>query len=129
VPGAVEWILDVCHNEPAARVFAAHLAARPSSGRTIAVVGILGDKDIPTIGQVLRPLIDYWIVCTVAEPRGLPAEELARRLALDDGGHELASSAAAGFGAARRRAVPGDRVVVCGGFHVVGSALEWLRIY
>ena len=129
VPGAVEWILDVCHNEPAARVFAGHLAARPSSGRTIGVVGILGDKDIPTIGQILRPLIDHWIVCTVAEPRGLPADELARRLSLSGASHELASSPAAGFEAAKRVAAPADRVVVCGGFYIVGSALEWLRIY
>jgi dihydrofolate synthase/folylpolyglutamate synthase len=129
VPGAVEWILDVAHNEPAARVFAGHLAARPSSGRTIAVVGILGDKDIPTIGQILRPLVDHWVVCTIAEPRGLSAEETARRLALTGLSHELASSAATGFEAAKRAAVAGDRVIVCGGFFIVGSALEWLRIY
>jgi len=129
VPGPVEWILDVAHNEPAARVFAGHLAARPGSGRTIAVVGILGDKDIPTIGQILRPLVDHWIVCTIAAPRGLGADETARRLALTGVSHELASSAAAGFDAARRMAVPGDRVIVCGGFSIVGSALEWLRIY
>ncbi|MBX5459603.1 MAG: bifunctional tetrahydrofolate synthase/dihydrofolate synthase [Steroidobacteraceae bacterium] len=129
VPGPVEWILDVCHNEPAAKVFAAHLAARPCSGRTLAVVGILGDKDIPAIGRVLHPLIDHWILCSNAEPRGISAEELARRLALGNASVELASSAQAGFEAARARAVPGDRVVACGGFHMVGSALEWLRIY
>jgi dihydrofolate synthase/folylpolyglutamate synthase len=129
VPGPVEWILDVCHNEPAARVFAAHLAARPCSGRTLAVVGILGDKDIATIGAILKPLIDSWVVCTVAEPRGLPADELARRLSLDGADVQLTSSTAAGFDAAKKWAVPGDRVVVCGGFFIVGSALEWLRIY
>ncbi len=129
VPGPVEWILDVCHNEPAARVFASHLAARPCSGRTIGVVGILGDKDIAAIGEILRPLINQWIVCTVTEPRGLPAQELARRLSLDGGDVQLAGSAVAGFETVRRLARPGDRVVVCGGFHIVGSALEWLRIY
>ncbi len=129
VPGPVEWILDVCHNEPAARVFASHLAARPSLGRTIAVVAILGDKDITAIGTLLRPLVDEWIVCSVSEPRGLPAEEQVRRLALRADSVRLAASADAGCEAARGRAVPGDRVVVCGGFHVVGSALRWLQIY
>jgi dihydrofolate synthase/folylpolyglutamate synthase len=129
VPGQVEWILDVCHNEPAARVFAAHLAARPSSGRTIAVAGILGDKDIPAIGRVLHPLIDHWVLCSIAEPRGIAADELARRLGLSAGSYELAGSAVEGFEAARARAAPGDRVIACGGFHMVGSALEWLRIY
>ena len=43
--GAVEWILDVAHNVPAAMGLAANLRALPRV-RTIAVCGILGDKDI-----------------------------------------------------------------------------------
>ena len=136
VPGPVEWILDVAHNEPAARVFADHLAARPSSGRTIAVVGILGDKDSEAIGQLLRPLVDHWILCTIHEPRGLPAEELARRMnvgaapgaASGDVQVELAGSTDGGFAAAKALALPGDRVIVFGGFNIVGSALRWLRL-
>ena len=46
VPGAVEWILDVAHNPAAARTLAAQLAARTRKGRTIAVCGILRDKDV-----------------------------------------------------------------------------------
>ena len=132
VPGPVEWILDVAHNEPAARVFADHLAARPSTGRTIAVVGILGDKDSAAIAQLLKPQVDRWIICTIHEPRGLPAEELARRMKagadLPDGDIELAASVEEGFAAAKALAVPGDRVIVCGGFNIVGSAMRWLRL-
>lgn len=132
VPGPVEWILDVAHNEPAARVFADHLAARPSQGRTIAVVGILGDKDSAAIAQLLDPVVDRWIICTIHEPRGLPAEELARRMkagaGLDDRNIELAGSVEEGFAAAKAQAVPGDRVIVCGGFNIVGSAMRWLRL-
>jgi dihydrofolate synthase/folylpolyglutamate synthase len=129
VPGPVEWILDVAHNEPAARVFADHLAARPASGKTIAVVGILGDKDSEAIARLLRPLVDGWIVCTIHEPRGLPAEDLARRMKLGDDRVQLATSAEEGFVAAKALAVPGDRVIVCGGFNIVGSAMRWLRVY
>jgi dihydrofolate synthase / folylpolyglutamate synthase len=132
VPGPVEWILDVAHNEPAARVFADHLAAHPSQGRTIAVVSILGDKDSAAVAQLLRPQVDRWIICTIREPRGLPAEELARRMkagaGLDDRDIELAASVEDGFAAAKAQAVPGDRVIVCGGFNIVGSAMRWLRL-
>lgn len=132
VPGPVEWILDVAHNEPAARVFADHLAVRPSKGRTIAVVGILGDKDSSAIATLLHPLVDRWIICTIHEPRGLPAEELARRMkagaGLTDSEIELAASVEEGFAAAKAQAVPGDRVIVCGGFNIVGSAMRWLRL-
>ena len=132
VPGPVEWILDVAHNEPAARVFADHLAAHPSQGRTLAVVGILGDKDSAAIAQLLHPQVDRWIVCTIHEPRGLPAQELARRMktgaGLADSDIELAASVEEGFAAAKAQAVPGDRVIVCGGFNIVGSAMRWLRL-
>jgi dihydrofolate synthase/folylpolyglutamate synthase len=132
VPGPVEWILDVAHNEPAARVFADHLAAHPSKGRTIAVVGILGDKDSAAVARLLEPQVDRWIICTIHEPRGLPAEELARRMkagaGLADGDVELATTVEEGFVAAKAQAVPGDRVIVCGGFNIVGSALRWLRL-
>jgi dihydrofolate synthase/folylpolyglutamate synthase len=133
VPGAVEWILDVAHNEPAARVFADHLAARKVEGRTIAVVGILGDKDSAAIGRLLRPWVDRWIVCTIHEPRGLPAEELAKRMNLmggkpDDAPVELAASAEEGFARAKAGALPGDRIIVCGGFNIVGSAMRWLHV-
>jgi dihydrofolate synthase/folylpolyglutamate synthase len=132
VPGPVEWILDVAHNEPAARVFADHLAAHPSKGRTLAVVGILGDKDSAAIASLLHPLVDRWIICTIHEPRGLPAEELARRMkagaGLESSDIELANSVEEGFAAAKAQAVPGDRVIVCGGFNIVGSAMRWLRL-
>jgi dihydrofolate synthase/folylpolyglutamate synthase len=132
VPGPVEWILDVAHNEPAARVFADHLAALPSPGRTIAVVGILGDKDSGTIARLLRPQVDRWIICTIPEPRGLPAEELARRMKvggdLPERDIQLAPSVEEGLAAAQAQAVPGDRVIVFGGFNIAGSAMRWLRL-
>jgi dihydrofolate synthase/folylpolyglutamate synthase len=136
VPGEVEWILDIAHNEPAARVLAAQLRARPlpaagahGSGRTLAVIGVLADKDAAAIGAALAELIDHWIVCTLEGPRGLAARELAPRLAPAGASLELAGSVAEGCQLARSEAQPGDRVIVCGSVHTVGPALQWLRIY
>jgi len=129
VPGPVEWILDVAHNEPAARVLAEHLRERPCKGRTFAVISVLGDKDIAAIGHVLRPAIDQWILCSLDEPRGLSATELRRRFALPDNqAVTLADSVAVGCERARLLAKPGDRVIACGSFLVVGAALQWLRL-
>jgi folylpolyglutamate synthase/dihydropteroate synthase len=76
--------------------------------------------------------VDRWIICTIHDPRGLPADELARRMQAGAGlaaaDIELAGSVEAGFAAAKAQAVPGDRVIVCGGFNIVGSALRWLRL-
>ncbi|HUA89437.1 MAG TPA: bifunctional tetrahydrofolate synthase/dihydrofolate synthase [Steroidobacteraceae bacterium] len=131
VPGEVEWILDIAHNEPAAHVLAAQLAARPlaAGARTLAVVGVLRDKDAAAIAAALRARIGRWIVCALPGPRGDSAAHLAARLALPAGTElELADSVAAGCERARREARPGDRVVVFGSLHTVGPALEWLRI-
>ena len=134
VPGAVEWILDIAHNEPAARVLATHLGERPppaspaGKGRTIAVVGVLTDKDAAGIAAALAPLVDTWIVCALPGERGGSAAQLAQRLALPEARRTLADSVQHGCELARGAARPGDRVVVFGSFHTVGPALEWLRI-
>jgi dihydrofolate synthase / folylpolyglutamate synthase len=137
VPGEVEWILDIAHNEPAARNLAAQLRERPlpraatvgGTGRTFAVIGVLADKDSAGIAAALAPVIDRWIVCPLPGPRGIDAGELAARLARDPKTVELAASVTAGCEAARAEARPGDRVVVCGSFYTVGPALQWLQIY
>ena len=136
IPGEVEWILDIAHNEPAARVLAAQLRERPlprvpggSKGRTFAVIGVLADKDAAGIGAALAGVIDHWIVCALPGPRGTSAAELAERLPSGGAGSELAESVAEGCESARRKARPGDRVVVCGSVYTVGPALQWLRIY
>jgi dihydrofolate synthase/folylpolyglutamate synthase len=136
IPGEVEWILDIAHNEPAARVLAAHLRERAlpqsgsgTAGRTFAVIGVLADKDAAAIGAALAPVIDHWVVCTLEGPRGTSSAQLAARLAPPAAPVELADSVAAGCEWARDLARPGDRVVVCGSVYTVGPALQWLRIY
>jgi dihydrofolate synthase/folylpolyglutamate synthase len=129
VPGQVEWILDVAHNEPASAVFAAHLAARPCSGRTFAVCGILGDKDAAAIARNLDPVVDRWILCTLPGTRGVPARELAGRMPIERGTVVLADSVEGACQRAQSEAQPGDRIVAFGSFLVVGSVLQWLQIY
>ncbi|HEY6517440.1 MAG TPA: bifunctional tetrahydrofolate synthase/dihydrofolate synthase [Steroidobacteraceae bacterium] len=129
VPGPVEWILDIAHNPPAAEVLAAQLRERPCQGRTLAVVGILGDKDAPAIARALQPALDRWFLCSLEGPRGISAAELARRLEASVSEPTLADSVQAACAAARASARAGDRVVVCGSVHTVGPALEWLGVY
>jgi len=133
VPGSAEWILDIAHNEPAAAIFAGHVRERPmpspGSGRTHAVVGILGDKDAKSIAGFLDPLVDHWILCTLPGPRGTSAEQLAQRLQLPATKVTLATSVEAGCEVARKSTGPGDRVLVFGSFHTVGPVLQWLGIY
>jgi dihydrofolate synthase/folylpolyglutamate synthase len=129
VPGASEWILDIAHNPPAAEVFAAQLAGRPCRGRTLAVVGILGDKDAPEIGAALAPVVDEWLLCSLPGPRGIAAGDLAERLQSVARAPRLFDTVTDACAAARAAAQPGDRVIVCGSVYTVGPALEWLGVY
>ena len=129
VPGPVEWILDIAHNPPAAEVLCAQLRERPCRGRTLAVIGILGDKDAAAIGAALAPALDGWFLCGLPSPRGIDAAELARRLAAVAIDPSLSGSVREALEAACRAARPGDRVIVCGSVLTVGPALEWLGVY
>jgi len=130
VPGDVEWILDVAHNEPAATVLAGALAARHCQGSSYAVFGMLADKDAAAIASALDPLIDHWLLAGIDdEPRGLDARALQARLPQLSGTVQLEDNVAAACVRARARSVPGDRVIVFGSFHVVGPALVWLGLY
>lgn len=129
VPGPVEWILDIAHNPPAAAVFAAELARRSCRGRTLAVLGILGDKDAPQIGAALASVVDEWFLCALPGPRGTGAAALAERLATLAHRPHLFDSPGEACAAAQRAAEPGDRVIVCGSVYTVGPALQWLGVY
>jgi dihydrofolate synthase / folylpolyglutamate synthase len=124
----VEWILDVAHNPDAARVLAANLAARPAAGRTLAVCGILADKDAAGVAAELAAAIDEWWLATTHGARGASGAELAARTAphLEKPVH-LAADIEGGCAAALAAARAGDRIVVFGSFHSVAPALDWLE--
>ncbi len=128
VPGRVEWILDVAHNEPAARTLAANLAARPCAGRTLCVAGILGDKDVAAVARALRPVVQQWFLCGISAPRGLSAAALATRSPVFADA-TLVGDVVAGMRAAAAAAQPGDRILVCGSFLTVAPALALLGLH
>jgi dihydrofolate synthase/folylpolyglutamate synthase len=124
VAGDPEWVLDVAHNPDAAAALAASLAARPRRGATIAVCGILADKEVEAIVRPLAGLAGQWIAVGLAGPRALPAAELARRIAAGGAASvAVAEDVAAGCRQARALAAPADRILVFGSFLTVGPAL------
>jgi dihydrofolate synthase/folylpolyglutamate synthase len=126
----LEWILDVAHNEPAAQVLAGALAARAHTGRTLAVAGILADKDAAAITRALDGEVDTWVLAGVSdEARGQSAQALAARLPPLRSAPIVQADVARACAWARELARPGDRIVVLGSFHTVGPALAWLGLY
>lgn len=127
-PRGFHWILDVAHNPAAAATLATNLAADPHTGRTLAVCGMLGDKDVAGVLAELRDVVDAWLAASAEGPRALLAEELARRAGAAGLQLEPAGTVSQAMNVAASRARPGDRIVVFGSFHTVGPALAALGL-
>jgi dihydrofolate synthase/folylpolyglutamate synthase len=128
--GAPTWVLDVAHNPAAARVLARNLRDRPGTGRTLAVCGILTDKDAAGVAAELRDCVDAWWCVSTEGERGRSGAALAKTVGLEVAVPvEAADSASAGCAAALAHASPGDRILVFGSFHTVGPALDWLEAH
>lgn len=123
--GSPERVLDVAHNPQGARQLAAWLEAHPK--RTVAVFSALADKDLAGIVAPVAPHLRAWHLgpITDAGPRGLPVDELARRLAEHLPAEILHPhrSLAEALAAAALQAGPDGRVLVFGSFHTVAAAL------
>jgi dihydrofolate synthase/folylpolyglutamate synthase len=126
--GKPSWILDVAHNPDAARALVRNLYASPHAGRTLAVCGILADKDAAAIVAALRDCVDAWWCASVDGARGRSGTDLARVVSdLVSVPVEHAADVAAACAAAAAAASGADRIVVFGSFHTVGPALDWLE--
>jgi dihydrofolate synthase/folylpolyglutamate synthase len=123
------FILDVAHNPAAAAVLAENLRAMPAAGRTLAVCGILGDKDAAGVAAALADCIDEWWLASTEGARGTSGSELAARIsdALGTARIHALDDIAAACAAAVAAAVTGDRIVIFGSFHTVGPAMDWLE--
>jgi dihydrofolate synthase/folylpolyglutamate synthase len=119
-----EWVLDVAHNPQAAAALAGNLARWPAAGRTMAVCGMLADKDVAGVLAPLRHHVDRWFAATTDGARGLADAELAERAAAAGFEMTLGGSIAQAMGKAAAEASEGDRIVVFGSFHTVGPALS-----
>jgi dihydrofolate synthase/folylpolyglutamate synthase len=129
LPGRPQVILDVAHNPHAARALADGLADMGFARNTLAVFGVLGDKDVGGVIDAMRHRVDRWYVAAPESERAAAAEDVARALAGHGAGEPARTFATVTLAleAARRDAGPDDRIVVFGSFYTVAEALRSSR--
>jgi dihydrofolate synthase/folylpolyglutamate synthase len=127
LPGRPQVILDVAHNVEAAKVLADNLLASGYASETIAVCGMLRDKDIGGVLRALAPRVARWHFASLPGPRGASADDLERELGGPRPAVEKFPSPTHAFAAARERAEEGDKIVVFGSFLTVGEVMAWLK--
>jgi dihydrofolate synthase/folylpolyglutamate synthase len=127
VPGQPALVLDVAHNPQAAGALAAGLDQMGFYPRTLAVFGVMADKDIEHVVAPLRPLVDAWFVTDLPIARAAKAEALARILVAPPHTSTPVSTHATPSDALRAAladATPADRILVFGSFSTVGGVLK-----
>ena len=127
--GRPQVILDVAHNPQAARALAETIAETGFAPQTIAVFGMLRDKDIPAVVRELSPRVTRWHVASLGGARGATAAELAAALGAEGVAARVAkhASVAQAFAAAREEASENDKILVFGSFLTVGEVMAHLE--
>ncbi|MFQ6370538.1 bifunctional tetrahydrofolate synthase/dihydrofolate synthase [Shewanella sp. YIC-542] len=116
-------LLDVAHNPHAARYLASQLQQLPRHGKLYAICGMLKDKDIHGVLQVLSPLVDDWQLVSLHNERGATAGVLRQALATDARTQQFDTMAAA-WQALSPRLQHSDVVIVFGSFYTVSGFKE-----
>jgi dihydrofolate synthase/folylpolyglutamate synthase len=134
LPGRPAVILDVAHNPHAAQALAQALrehAQGPGggAGRTLAVFGMLRDKDARGVVAAMAPLVQAWYLAGTGGERGQGAEALQRAAfaGLPAGAQHGLADVAQALAAAQEAATPDDRIVVFGSFVIVAEAMRCLE--
>ncbi|MEP7328387.1 MAG: bifunctional tetrahydrofolate synthase/dihydrofolate synthase [Betaproteobacteria bacterium] len=125
LPGRPTIVLDVAHNPHAARALAGALGDMGYHPATVAVCGMLADKDIAGVVAVMRPRVDRWYVASLPSARGASADKIRSALlwaGVDPAAVRAFDSVGAAVAAARDVAGEADRIVVFGSFLTVAAA-------
>ncbi|HSI24502.1 MAG TPA: bifunctional tetrahydrofolate synthase/dihydrofolate synthase [Methylotenera sp.] len=122
-------IVDVAHNPHAAKSLAQNLKSIPCEGKTLAVFGMLADKDIAGTMEAVQAEIDVWYLADIQSLRGSKAHEIQQILhkvlfkAECKTPSYLFENVTAALAAAYIDADKNDRIIVFGSFYTVADAL------
>jgi dihydrofolate synthase / folylpolyglutamate synthase len=129
-----EYVLDVAHNPAGAWALRSTLSAAYQNGETAReitmVFGVMRDKAVQEITEILFPIASHVIVTHANNPRSASPDEIrqaAARVAADipiEGAEDVASA----LNRAQKVAGRSGLVVVTGSIYVVGEAMRNLGI-
>lgn len=132
LPGRFEmWrnlIFDVAHNPQATSYLAEQLRALPIKGRTLAVVGILKDKDIANVVANVVPIVDQWYVGDLDVKRGARGDQISAELSTQGvkNCYNFASVLEALMQAISECCAQ-DRLLIFGSFYTVAIAKQYIN--
>lgn len=117
-------LLDAAHNVDGARALARYLE-RWHPERPALVLGVMRDKDVTGIIEVLLPVVSSIVTTAANSPRALPARELAARVGAAGATHVDAEPDP--IAAVERALTLNPSVCVAGSMFLVGAVRSRLR--
>ncbi len=126
-----EYVFDVAHNPAGAWALRSTLSAAYQDGRSITMVfGVMRDKAVQEITEILFPIASHVIVTHANNPRAATPDEIRQAAArvASDMQIEEAEDVADALNRAKKIAGPHGVVVVTGSIYVVGEAMRILSV-
>lgn len=123
----VDMILDVAHNPESAALLAKRLKEEAIAGKTLAIVGMLKDKDIKGTLKPMVTEVDGWYLADLhtVTARGVTAEQLQEILQqLGQKSCYTHKNVITAYKHAMQNCGKQDRIIIFGSFYTVGAILE-----
>ena len=129
VPGdgsTPEYVLDVAHNPAGAWALRSTLSAAFEDRPITLVFGVLRDKAVAEIAEILFPIAEHVIVTHANNPRSASVEEIRQAASRVAGDVRQAPDMASALEDAGKIAGREGLVVVTGSIYIVGEAMQHL---
>ncbi len=124
--GEPEYVFDVAHNPAGAWALRSTLSAAYEDRPITMVFGVMRDKAIAEMAEILFPIAAHVIVTHAENPRSATPDEIRQAAARVAGDVEEAGDVASALNEARRIAGVTGLVVVTGSIYIVGEAMRLL---
>jgi dihydrofolate synthase / folylpolyglutamate synthase len=123
---APEYVLDVAHNPAGAWALRSTLSAGYPDRPLTFIFGVMRDKAIGEMAEILFPLAGRIIATRADNPRSASPEEIRQAAARTSTFIEEAADVAAALKLAKTSAQPHTVVVITGSIYIVGEAMRLL---
>jgi dihydrofolate synthase/folylpolyglutamate synthase len=119
-------IFDVTHNNQGALNLAAILDSEGHTGKTIAVLAMLEDKDVAKVVEPLADSIDIWVLAGLDGSRAMSAQTLSKKVtdAISPNECHVKDTVSEAYQLAKSLLTKDDRLIVFGSFHTVEAVFQ-----
>ena len=126
--GRAEIVLDVAHNPAGAWALRSTLSSAYEERPVTMVFGVMRDKAMSEVAEILFPIAEHVIVTHANNPRSASAEEIGAAAARVEVDIREAADVPSALAEAQRMAGPQGLVVVTGSIYIVGEAMQALGL-